>query len=270
MDWVVVGTARLTGRRESERTIAGCRIWTLRKYVDSIKHREEDAAAARPQGRSRQGIGDGDDEVNVRSSAPPAKIFECRVCGHRGSDDADCPDCLAATMVEVPPETKPGKRLTSMQIVEVVAGEQVGVVRDLFQEYEQAIGVDLCFQGFAEELASLPGAYGPPRGKLLLAIVGDRPVGCVALRPIEEGVAEMKRLYVRPAGRGHGCRPPARGGDHRGGSHLGYRQHAARHARVDDRGDRLYRSLGFVEIPAYRHNPLPGPKYFELVLQDAG
>jgi rubrerythrin len=86
-------------------------IWTLRKYVDSITHREEDARQQRDRKVARrQGISDGDDEVNGSSPAQPVKVYECRVCGLRGSDDAYCPDCLAETMVEVPPDTKPGRQ----------------------------------------------------------------------------------------------------------------------------------------------------------------
>src|SRR5688500_2663687 len=79
-----------------------------------------------------------------------------------------------------------------------------GTVRELFREYQEAIGVDLCFQGFAAELAALPGPYSPPRGGLWLAEVDGAAVGCIALREIDPERAEMKRLFVRPAGRGLG------------------------------------------------------------------
>lgn len=74
----------------------------------------------------------------------------------------------------------------------------------LFREYQQAIGVDLGFQGFEEELAGLPGKYAPPRGALLIAHVGSDAAGCVAMRPLDDRIVEMKRLYVRPASRGTG------------------------------------------------------------------
>jgi GNAT superfamily N-acetyltransferase len=77
-------------------------------------------------------------------------------------------------------------------------------VRELFREYADGLGVDLCFQGFEAELAGLPGAYAPPSGRLLLVVCGSEVYGCVALRRLSDSAAEMKRLYVRPAARGTG------------------------------------------------------------------
>src|ERR1043166_4310301 len=91
-----------------------------------------------------------------------------------------------------------------MQIKQVRTAEEIALVRGLFQEYARDLGVDLCFQGFASELTQLPGLYGEPRGRLLLARVSAEAVGCVALRPLEETVCEMKRLYIRPAFRRQG------------------------------------------------------------------
>lgn len=142
----------------------------------------------------------------------------------------------------------------------------LGVVRELFQEYAGGLDVDLSFQGFAEELATLPGAYAPPGGALLLGLDDGDPAGCVALRPLEPGIAELKRLYVRPAYRGSGW-----------GRMLAERAIAAARAaghttlRLDTLpsmagAHRLYRALGFVEIPPYRHNPVPGSAFLELSL----
>ena len=76
--------------------------------------------------------------------------------------------------------------------------EDIAAVRDLFREYAESIHFQSCFQGFEDELESLPGAYAPPSGELLLCRVGGAPAGCIATCRYAPGVAEMKRLYVRP------------------------------------------------------------------------
>src|SRR5437016_13671437 len=89
-----------------------------------------------------------------------------------------------------------------MEIVQAVSPGQVAEARALFREYASSLGIDLCFQGFEQELVSLPGAYAPPRGRLLLATDSGALAGCVALRPLDDSTCEMKRLYVRPEFRG--------------------------------------------------------------------
>ena len=154
-----------------------------------------------------------------------------------------------------------------MEIAQAVTPEQIVEARTLFREYERSLGIDLCFQGFEQELAGLPGAYAPPRGRLLLAVDGGAPAGCVALRPLGDAVCEMKRLYVRPQYRGR-----------RAGRRLAERVIAEAQAigyarvRLDTLPSMkealaLYRALGFVEIAPYYANPVPGARFLELDLR---
>src|SRR5260221_11872169 len=91
-----------------------------------------------------------------------------------------------------------------LTIAQATGDQGIAHAQRLFLEYNGTIGVDLEFQGFDHELATLPGRYAPPSGRLLLALRGDEPIGCVALRALEPGVTELKRLYLRPACHGLG------------------------------------------------------------------
>ena len=141
-------------------------------------------------------------------------------------------------------------------------------VRTLFREYADSLQVDLCFQNFEQELATLPGKYAPPQGRLLLAKQGDETAGCVALRPYHDDVCEMKRLFVRPAFRGIGLGHDLAVRIIAEARQAGYRE------MVLDSLDRLhpalalYQALGFFETPAYYPNPLPGVVYRRLRLKD--
>lgn len=150
------------------------------------------------------------------------------------------------------------------------SAEELNATRDIFREYAAGLGVDLCFQGFAEELSDLPGDYSAPRGALLLARVDGAVAGCCALRPLDTsdypGAAEMKRLYVRKAFRGFGL-----------GRQLAEAVlDSARRAGYDcvlldtlddmEAARALYEDLGFEAIEPYYHNPIAGAHYLKVDL----
>ncbi|MFY3746190.1 GNAT family N-acetyltransferase [Anaeromyxobacter sp. Red801] len=141
-------------------------------------------------------------------------------------------------------------------------------VRALFREYEQGVDAAVCFQGFEQELAALAERYAPPDGCVLLALDGDVPVGCAALRRLDATTAEARRLWLRPSARGRGA----------GGAlvlRLGEAARAAgyRAVRLETLPDRmetalaLYRRLGFREIAPYPAHPVAGAVYMELALR---
>ncbi len=158
----------------------------------------------------------------------------------------------------------------SIELLAPVSAEEWRETRDIFTEYAQSLNVDLCFQGFDEELAQLPGEYASPRGALLLARVDGAVAGCCALRPLDAAdypnAAEMKRLYVRQAFRGLGL------GRRLADAILDEARMAGYSCVLLDTLDdmeaarALYEDLGFEEIPPYYHNPHAGAHYLKVVI----
>jgi putative acetyltransferase len=152
-------------------------------------------------------------------------------------------------------------------LVQAESSAHVVQARELFQEYAQSLGVNLCFQNFEQELARLPGHYAPPDGRLLLAEYDGQMAGCVALHKWEDGICEMKRLYLRPSFRRKGLGRVIAEKIIAEARSIGYQR-----MRLDTIGPlmkdavEMYRKLGFREIAPYRPNPIVGAMYMELQL----
>lgn len=146
----------------------------------------------------------------------------------------------------------------------------MAAVREILRDYADTLGVDLCFQNFETELADLPGDYAAPRGTLLTAQVDGQLAGCCAMRPLDAvdypNACEMKRLYTRPAFRGHGL------GRSLAEAALDFARTSGYHCvLLDTLSDMeaaraLYEDLGFEEIPPYYHNPIAGAHYLKVQL----
>jgi GNAT superfamily N-acetyltransferase len=157
--------------------------------------------------------------------------------------------------------------MEAVTIVTASSPEQFAQARRLFEDYQRWLGIDLSFQDFSGELDAIARMYGPPAGALLLASQGRAYVGCVALRPLEGSVAEMKRMFVPEAFRGRGIGRALAQASVSVARDLGYS--ALRLDTIPRLGAALalYKALGFVEIAAYRHNPVPDAIFLELRLR---
>ena len=153
-----------------------------------------------------------------------------------------------------------------IQIINAQEQDLYQKVRELFMQYADSLDFDLEFQGFSQELATLPGHYAPPDGCILLAEESGRFLGCVALRPLEDKICEMKRLYVKPDYRGRGigrilaCSIIDRARE------IGYAKMRLDTISTMQEARTLYYSLEFQNIKAYRYSPLDEPSFMELEL----
>ena len=154
-----------------------------------------------------------------------------------------------------------------VEIRQAETSDDIEAAKLLFREYETWLAMSLCFQGFEEELAGLPGKYAPPDGRLLLAYVDDALAGCIALRKLEEGICEMKRLFLRENARGQGLGNQLIEKLVDDAREIGYKK-----MRLDTyppkmgKAVSLYESHGFYSIEPYYHNPHEGVLFMELEL----
>jgi GNAT superfamily N-acetyltransferase len=157
-----------------------------------------------------------------------------------------------------------------IEIAAVVALNDMDLVRELFLEYQTDIGIDLCFQGFQEELAGLPGDYRSPLGGLFLAFVDGVAAGCCAFRPLPDSdytnACEMKRLFVRRAYRGFGLGRLLVDQILLQAKQAGYDNMLLDTLRDMEAARALYQEVGFEEVAPYYHNPLPGAHYLRVML----
>lgn len=157
--------------------------------------------------------------------------------------------------------------VTDFVIFQAESSAHIAQARELFLEYAQSLNFSLCFQSFDKELASLPGDYAPPDGRLLLAEYDGRLAGCIAMHRLDADICEMKRLYLRPEFRGKGLGRALAETIISEARRAGYKR-----MRLDTvepvmkTAVEIYRKLGFKEIAPYRPNPVAGTIYLELEL----
>ena len=165
-------------------------------------------------------------------------------------------------------KAKSAKTERGFELIQASSTAEIAAARVLFTEYGASLGFSLCFQSFEDELASLPGKYAPPQGRLLLARASSGEfLGCVALRPLDDKTCEMKRLYTRPAARGAGVGKALVDAIIAAAREIGYaRMRLDTVPSVMASAVKMYRGLGFREIPPYAENPVEGAIFLELKL----
>jgi ribosomal protein S18 acetylase RimI-like enzyme len=154
----------------------------------------------------------------------------------------------------------------TVEIVEAHVEPRLDDARRLFEEYAASLGVSLEFQDFGSELATLPGDYAPPDGRLLVALCQGRAAGCIALRKLADRMCEMKRLYVRPEFRGAKIGRALAEALTAQACAIGYTRMRLDTLPSMERARAMYASLGFREIAPYRYNPIAGTTFMELSL----
>ena len=156
--------------------------------------------------------------------------------------------------------------VATMQIIEAHSIDRLKTIRQLFTEYVNGLEIELCFQNFKQELESLPGKYAPPDGRLLLALQDDQAVGCGALRKFEQGICEMKRLYVRPQFRGQRAGRKLAEALIEAARQIGYQRMVLDTLSSMKEAICLYESLSFCRTAPYYHNPSPRAVFMQLEL----
>jgi putative acetyltransferase len=153
-----------------------------------------------------------------------------------------------------------------IRIIPATQPSEVEQVKALVVEYVEGLGLDLGFQDIEAELREFPGEYSPPEGRLLLAMSDEEAAGCIGLRPLEPGVCEMKRLYVRPGYRGHGLGAQLARAVITEARAMGYSAMRLDTLPSMTAAIGMYRELGFQPIEPYYRNPISGALFFELKL----
>ena len=149
------------------------------------------------------------------------------------------------------------------------AYNRLDLIRELFTEYTDMLGIDLTFQGFDEEIHTLPGKYALPKGRLYIAVCDDDLAGCIALRPLDEKCCEMKRLFVRPQFRGLKIGKLLIDTIIAEAKNMQYEYMVLDSLSSLEKAVSIYKSMGFCETEPYYNNPIPGAVYLRLDLGSA-